>query len=162
MCTLKLLYPTCTHIFRWIFPFIGHMGICTSAGVIRDFAGPYYVSVSTYTNTLTRTRTYVHLYIHKHTHVHMYIFTYTYNYYHLPQFPTVNLWLVVLVVMGDHTGACTAFLWRKEPFLHGLLASTVLNMYTCPCSAVCLLLQLLNFCFLTLQEDNMAFGNPTM
>ncbi len=86
------------------------MGICTSAGVIRDFAGPYYVSVSTYTNTLTRTRTYVHLYIHKHTHVHMYIFTYTYNYYHLPQFPTVNLWLVVLVVMGDHTGACTAFL----------------------------------------------------
>ena len=27
-------------------PFIGHMGICTSAGVIRDFAGPYFVSVS--------------------------------------------------------------------------------------------------------------------
>ena len=32
--------------FRWFVPFIGHMGICTSAGVIRDFAGPYYVSVS--------------------------------------------------------------------------------------------------------------------
>jgi len=31
---------------RWLFPFIGHMGICTTAGVIRDFAGPYYVSVS--------------------------------------------------------------------------------------------------------------------
>nr|XP_009680716.1 PREDICTED: transmembrane protein 222 [Struthio camelus australis] len=29
---------------RWLFPIIGHMGICTSAGVIRDFAGPYYVS----------------------------------------------------------------------------------------------------------------------
>uniref|UniRef100_A0A8C5LTC9 Transmembrane protein 222 n=1 Tax=Leptobrachium leishanense TaxID=445787 RepID=A0A8C5LTC9_9ANUR len=29
---------------RWLFPFIGHMGICTSSGVIRDFAGPYYVS----------------------------------------------------------------------------------------------------------------------
>uniref|UniRef100_K7F7F7 Transmembrane protein 222 n=1 Tax=Pelodiscus sinensis TaxID=13735 RepID=K7F7F7_PELSI len=28
----------------WLFPIIGHMGICTSAGVIRDFAGPYYVS----------------------------------------------------------------------------------------------------------------------
>ena len=32
-------------IYRWLFPFIGHMGICTSAGVIRDFAGPYFVSV---------------------------------------------------------------------------------------------------------------------
>ena len=28
---------------RWLFPFVGHMGIATSAGVIRDFAGPYYV-----------------------------------------------------------------------------------------------------------------------
>lgn len=27
----------------WLFPFIGHMGICTSVGIIRDFAGPYYV-----------------------------------------------------------------------------------------------------------------------
>lgn len=32
------------YIFRWIFPFIGHMGIATSAGVIRDFAGSYFVS----------------------------------------------------------------------------------------------------------------------
>lgn len=31
---------------RWVLPFIGHMGICTSAGVIRDFAGSYFVSVS--------------------------------------------------------------------------------------------------------------------
>ncbi len=31
-------------MFRWFFPFIGHMGICTSSGVIRDFAGPYFVS----------------------------------------------------------------------------------------------------------------------
>lgn len=31
---------------RWLFPIIGHMGICTSSGVIRDFAGPYFVSVS--------------------------------------------------------------------------------------------------------------------
>lgn len=31
-------------ILTWLFPFIGHMGICTSQGVIRDFAGPYYVS----------------------------------------------------------------------------------------------------------------------
>ncbi|CAN7980671.1 unnamed protein product [Ixodes pacificus] len=28
----------------WFFPFLGHMGICTSSGIIRDFAGPYYVS----------------------------------------------------------------------------------------------------------------------
>ncbi|XP_069116069.1 transmembrane protein 222-like isoform X2 [Argopecten irradians] len=28
----------------WLFPFIGHMGICMTSGVIRDFAGPYYVS----------------------------------------------------------------------------------------------------------------------
>lgn len=27
-----------------MFPFLGHMGICTSSGVIRDFAGPYFVS----------------------------------------------------------------------------------------------------------------------
>ncbi|XP_069828743.1 transmembrane protein 222 isoform X2 [Dendropsophus ebraccatus] len=31
-------------VLTWLFPFIGHMGICTSSGVIRDFAGPYYVS----------------------------------------------------------------------------------------------------------------------
>lgn len=28
------------------------MGICTSAGVIRDFAGPYFVSVSERLNEL--------------------------------------------------------------------------------------------------------------
>ncbi|GFN75879.1 transmembrane protein 222 [Plakobranchus ocellatus] len=28
----------------WFFPIIGHMGICTTQGIIRDFAGPYYVS----------------------------------------------------------------------------------------------------------------------
>ncbi|XP_018353225.1 PREDICTED: transmembrane protein 222 isoform X1 [Trachymyrmex septentrionalis] len=31
-------------ILTYILPFIGHMGIATSTGVIRDFAGPYYVS----------------------------------------------------------------------------------------------------------------------
>ncbi|XP_019403512.1 PREDICTED: transmembrane protein 222 isoform X4 [Crocodylus porosus] len=31
-------------VLTWLFPIIGHMGICTSAGIIRDFAGPYYVS----------------------------------------------------------------------------------------------------------------------
>ncbi|XP_054288093.1 transmembrane protein 222-like [Macrosteles quadrilineatus] len=31
-------------LLTWMFPFIGHMGICTSHGVIRDFAGPYHVS----------------------------------------------------------------------------------------------------------------------
>ncbi|XP_078538738.1 transmembrane protein 222 [Lissotriton helveticus] len=42
-------YPHCIvwtpiPLLTWLFPIIGHMGICTSAGVIRDFAGPYYVS----------------------------------------------------------------------------------------------------------------------
>ncbi|XP_011180369.1 transmembrane protein 222 [Zeugodacus cucurbitae] len=31
-------------VLTWLLPMIGHMGICTSTGVIRDFAGPYYVS----------------------------------------------------------------------------------------------------------------------
>ncbi|XP_068560705.1 transmembrane protein 222 [Cebidichthys violaceus] len=31
-------------MLSWLVPFIGHMGICTSTGVIRDFAGPYFVS----------------------------------------------------------------------------------------------------------------------
>ncbi|KAM9824743.1 transmembrane protein 222 [Neosynchiropus ocellatus] len=42
-------YPHCIvwtpiPVLSWLFPFIGHMGICTSSGVIRDFAGPYMVS----------------------------------------------------------------------------------------------------------------------
>ncbi|XP_052345309.1 transmembrane protein 222-like isoform X2 [Oncorhynchus keta] len=42
-------YPYCVvwtpiPILSWLLPFIGHMGICTSAGVIRDFAGSYLVS----------------------------------------------------------------------------------------------------------------------
>lgn len=45
----KQRYPNCivwTPIpcLTWLFPFIGHMGIGTSSGVIRDFAGPYFVS----------------------------------------------------------------------------------------------------------------------
>lgn len=31
-------------VLTWLFPMIGHMGICTSTGIIRDFAGSYYVS----------------------------------------------------------------------------------------------------------------------
>ncbi|XP_030765116.1 transmembrane protein 222 isoform X2 [Sitophilus oryzae] len=31
-------------LLTWLFPFIGHMGIALSSGVIRDFAAPYYVS----------------------------------------------------------------------------------------------------------------------
>eukprot|EP00730_Choanoeca_flexa_P018779 TRINITY_DN9150_c0_g2_i1.p1 TRINITY_DN9150_c0_g2~~TRINITY_DN9150_c0_g2_i1.p1 ORF type:complete len:203 (+),score=15.10 TRINITY_DN9150_c0_g2_i1:122-730(+) len=42
-------YPYCIvwtplPMITWILPFIGHTGICTSEGIIRDFAGPYYVS----------------------------------------------------------------------------------------------------------------------
>ena len=43
-------YPHCIAwtpipLLTWIFPFIGHMGIARTDGIIRDFAGPYYVSV---------------------------------------------------------------------------------------------------------------------
>ena len=43
-------YPYCivwTPIpcFTWVFPSIGHAGICNSKGIIYDFAGPYCVSV---------------------------------------------------------------------------------------------------------------------
>merc|ERR1712019_290084 len=31
-------------LISWILPFIGHLGIAYSNGVIRDFAGPYHVS----------------------------------------------------------------------------------------------------------------------
>nr|CAD7590375.1 unnamed protein product [Timema genevievae] len=42
-------YPFCIvwtpiPFLTWILPFIGHMGIATSNGVIRDFAGPYVVA----------------------------------------------------------------------------------------------------------------------
>lgn len=42
-------YPCCIvwtpiPFLTWLFPIIGHMGIALSSGVIRDFAGPYYVS----------------------------------------------------------------------------------------------------------------------
>ena len=46
----KQRYPYCivwTPIpcFTWIFPSIGHVGICNSKGIIYDFASPYYVSI---------------------------------------------------------------------------------------------------------------------
>ncbi|XP_017853922.1 transmembrane protein 222 isoform X2 [Drosophila busckii] len=42
-------YPFCIvwtpiPVLTWILPFIGHMGICMSNGIIRDFAGPYLVT----------------------------------------------------------------------------------------------------------------------
>lgn len=45
----KSRYPYCIvwtpiPILTWLFPILGHMGIAMSSGVIRDFAGPYYVS----------------------------------------------------------------------------------------------------------------------
>lgn len=30
--------------FSWLFPLIGHTGITTSTGVIRDFSGSFYVA----------------------------------------------------------------------------------------------------------------------
>lgn len=45
----RVRYPFCIvwtpiPLLTWLFPFIGHMGIGMSSGVIRDFAGPYFVS----------------------------------------------------------------------------------------------------------------------
>jgi hypothetical protein len=42
-------FPVCVvwtpiPLITWVLPFVGHMGVCDSAGVCRDFAGPYYVS----------------------------------------------------------------------------------------------------------------------
>lgn len=42
-------YPCCIvwtpiPILTWLCPLIGHMGIALSSGIIRDFAGPYFVS----------------------------------------------------------------------------------------------------------------------
>lgn len=42
-------YPFCIvwtpiPLLTWLIPIVGHMGIALSSGVIRDFAGPYYVS----------------------------------------------------------------------------------------------------------------------
>jgi hypothetical protein len=47
----RVRYPHCIvwtpiPVLTWLFPFVGHMGIARTDGVIRDFAGPYYVSVS--------------------------------------------------------------------------------------------------------------------
>ena len=32
-------------VLTWLFPFVGHVGICLSSGIILDFAGPYYVAM---------------------------------------------------------------------------------------------------------------------
>jgi len=46
-------YPYCIvwtplPVITSVLPVIGHTGICTSEGVIHDFAGPYYVSVDNF------------------------------------------------------------------------------------------------------------------
>eukprot|EP00760_Papus_ankaliazontas_P020242 PhM_4_TR18272/c0_g2_i1/m.20139/K20726/TMEM222; transmembrane protein 222 len=44
-------YPFCVvwtplPLITWILPFVGHIGVCDSEGVIHDFAGPFYVNKS--------------------------------------------------------------------------------------------------------------------
>ncbi|GBG61046.1 hypothetical protein CBR_g18639 [Chara braunii] len=46
-------------IIAWFIPFIGHLGICESNGVILDFAGPYFVSKDRF--AFGRTARYVRL-----------------------------------------------------------------------------------------------------
>ena len=40
-CIVWIALPGIT----WLFPFIGHMGIGDSRGVVYDFAGPYHIGV---------------------------------------------------------------------------------------------------------------------
>jgi len=35
-------------VVTWLLPFVGHLGICDSRGVIYDFAGPYTISVDSF------------------------------------------------------------------------------------------------------------------
>ena len=49
--TIKTRYAYCVvwttlPLISCLIPVIGHTGICTSDGVIHDFAGPYFVSVN--------------------------------------------------------------------------------------------------------------------
>lgn len=32
-------------VLTWVLPFVGHIGVCLSSGIILDFAGPYYVAM---------------------------------------------------------------------------------------------------------------------
>ncbi len=32
-------------VITWLLPFVGHVGVCLSSGIILDFAGPYYVAM---------------------------------------------------------------------------------------------------------------------
>eukprot|EP00276_Gloeochaete_wittrockiana_P018834 CAMPEP_0184350076 /NCGR_PEP_ID=MMETSP1089-20130417/37460_1 /TAXON_ID=38269 ORGANISM="Gloeochaete wittrockiana, Strain SAG46.84" /NCGR_SAMPLE_ID=MMETSP1089 /ASSEMBLY_ACC=CAM_ASM_000445 /LENGTH=145 /DNA_ID=CAMNT_0026682639 /DNA_START=53 /DNA_END=487 /DNA_ORIENTATION=- len=46
----KERYPYCLSwttlpFISWFIPVIGHMGICTSEGLVTDFAGPFYVGI---------------------------------------------------------------------------------------------------------------------
>ena len=46
-------YPYCIvwtplPFLTWLIPLIGHTGICTSDGVIHDFAGPYHISIDNF------------------------------------------------------------------------------------------------------------------
>eukprot|EP01013_Petalomonas_cantuscygni_P011966 TRINITY_DN25661_c0_g1_i1.p1 TRINITY_DN25661_c0_g1~~TRINITY_DN25661_c0_g1_i1.p1 ORF type:complete len:270 (-),score=10.99 TRINITY_DN25661_c0_g1_i1:226-927(-) len=50
VCVLHERYPYCIvwtpiPLITWLLPFVGHMGIADSRGVIHDFAAPYYISV---------------------------------------------------------------------------------------------------------------------
>lgn len=44
-----MLFPHCIvwtpiPVISWVLPFVGHMGVCDSNGLIYDFAGPYFVN----------------------------------------------------------------------------------------------------------------------
>jgi len=46
-------YPFCIvwtpiPVLTWLLPFVGHMGVATSRGIINDFAGPYTISVDNF------------------------------------------------------------------------------------------------------------------
>jgi hypothetical protein len=41
-------------LLSWLFPWVGHLGITDSEGMVHDFAGPYFVEVDSFMVTPVR------------------------------------------------------------------------------------------------------------
>jgi len=51
VCPAKDHYPVCIvwspiPLLTWVLPFVGHLGVATSEGIIHDFIGPYTINTS--------------------------------------------------------------------------------------------------------------------
>nr|XP_046188879.1 transmembrane protein 222-like isoform X3 [Oncorhynchus gorbuscha] len=130
-------YPYCVvwtpiPILSWLLPFIGHMGICTSAGVIRDFAGSYLVSEDNM--AFGRPTKYWKLDVDKHNlccdncHSHVALALNLMRYDNRTSWNMVNLCLRSLI-HGKHV-SCVSFLKTWLPFLMltGALVTFILTL----------------------------------